>query len=223
MGAAMKILLADDHALFREGMRHVMRQLDGQLDEDTEILDACTFPEALEVAEKNPDIGLALLDLKMPGSDGVSAIKLFHSRHPGIVIVVLSGADQREDIMGAMHGGAMGFISKASSSKEMAQALRVVLDGGTYLPTQLLQQSGADDRHSWRVDRSGLTARQAEMLRYLGMGWTNKSIADATGLSQGTVKVHVAALFNVLRVNNRLDAVLAGRRLGLLEDGQKET
>lgn len=223
MGAAMKILLADDHALFREGMRHVMRQLDGQLDEDTEILDACTFQEALEVAEKNPDIGLALLDLKMPGSDGVSAIKLFHSRHPGIVIVVLSGADQREDIMGAMHSGAMGFISKASSSKEMAQALRVVLDGGTYLPTQLLQQSGADDRHGWRVDRSGLTARQAEMLRYLDLGWTNKSIADATGLSQGTVKVHVAALFNVLRVNNRLDAVLAGRRLGLLEGGQKET
>lgn len=214
----MKILLADDHALFREGMRHVMRQLDGQLDEDTEILDACTFPEALDVAEKNPDIGLVLLDLKMPGSDGVSAIKLFHARHPDIMIVVLSGADQREDIMGAMHNGALGFISKASNSKEMAQALRVVLNGGTYLPTQLLRQTGANDGLGWRTDRFGLTVRQTEMLRYLGQGWTNKSIAEATGLSQGTVKVHVSALFNTLRVNNRLDAVLAGRRLGLLED-----
>lgn len=219
----MKILLADDHALFREGMRHVMRQLDGQLDEDAEILDACSFKEALDVAEKNSDISLALLDLKMPGSDGVSAIKLFHLRHPDIMIVVLSGADQREDIMGAMNSGAMGFISKASSSKEMAQALRIVLDGGTYLPPQLLRQAATDDGRSWRTDRFGLTARQTEILRYLGMGWSNKSIADATGLTQGTVKVHASALYNILRVNNRLDAVLAGRRLGLLEDEEKET
>ncbi|MBI4938736.1 MAG: response regulator transcription factor [Nitrosomonadales bacterium] len=214
----MKILLADDHALFREGMHHVMRQLGDQLDGEAEILDACTFQEALNIADKNPDLNLALLDLKMPGSDGASAIRLFHLRHPDITIVVLSGADQREDIMGAMNSGAMGFISKTSSSKEMVQALRMVLDGGTYLPPQLLQQTATDDGRSWRVNKFGMTARQMEVLQYLGQGWTNKSIAEATGLSQGTVKVHVAAVFNILRVNNRLDAVRAGQRLGLLQN-----
>lgn len=216
----MKILLADDHALFREGMHHVMRQLDSQLDWQSEILDACTFPEALSIAEKTPGISLALLDLKMPGSDGMSAIRLFHSRYPGITIVVLSGADQREDIMGAINCGAMGFISKSSSSKEMVQALRMVLDGGTYLPPQLLRQAGANDGRSWRTGQFGMTARQMEVLQYLGQGWSNKSIAEATGLSQGTVKVHVAAVFHILRVNNRMDAVRAGLRLGLLADGE---
>ncbi|MBI5658182.1 MAG: response regulator transcription factor [Nitrosomonadales bacterium] len=218
----MKILLADDHALFREGMHHVMHQLDedGDLGEQVEILDACNFPEALAIAEKNPDICLALLDLMMPGSEGgVPAIRYFHSRHPDIVIVVLSGANQREEIMGAMNGGAMGFISKSSSSKEMVQALRVILDGGTYLPPQLLQQAtnAGDGRTAWRNNKFGLTGRQLEVLQYIGRGLTNKSIAEVIGLSQGTVKIHVSAVFHILQVNNRIDAVRAGRRLGLLE------
>ncbi len=218
----MKILLADDHALFREGMHHVMHQLESHLGEQIEIQDAGNFLEALEVAEKNPDICLALLDLKMPGSDGASTIKLFHSRHPDIILVVLSGTDHREDILGAMNSGATGFISKSSNSKEMLQALRMVLDGGTYLPPQLLKQEKGDNKN-WRATKFGLTARQIEVLRYLGQGWSNKSIAEATGLSEGTVKVHVAAVFNALRVNNRVDAARAGRRLGLLEDEDKNS
>ena len=217
----MKILLADDHALFREGMHYVIQKLAQQLDAKAVILDAGNFSEALDVAEKNPDLSLALLDLKMPGSDGVSAIKLFHSRHPDIPILVVSGADQREDIIGVMNSGAMGFISKSSSSKDMVQALRMVLDGGTYLPPQLLQQAvaGADagNGRSSRTNRFGLTARQMEVLQYLGQGWSNKSISEATGLAEGTVKIHVAAVFHALRVNNRVEAAHAGRRLGLIE------
>lgn len=218
----MKILLADDHALFREGMHHVMHQLESHLGEPIEILDAGTFHEALEAADKNPDTCVALLDLKMPGSDGASAIKLFHSCHPDIMLIVLSGTDQHEDILGAMNSGAVGFISKSSSSKEMLQALRMVMDGGTYLPPQLLKQDKGDGR-SWRTSKFGLTTRQIEVLKYLGQGWSNKSIAEATGLSEGTVKVHVAAVFNALRVNNRVDAARAGRRLGLLEDDDKNS
>lgn len=213
----MKILLADDHALFREGMHHVMHQLESHLGEQIEIQDAGNFQEALEIAKNTPDMCLALLDLKMPGSDGAPTIKLFHSRHPNIILVVLSGTDQREDILGAMNSGATGFISKSSNSKEMLQALRLVLDGGTYLPPQLLTQEKGESKY-WRTSKFGLTARQIEILRYLGQGWSNKSIAETTGLSEGTVKVHVAAVFNALRVNNRVDAVRAGIRLGLLED-----
>lgn len=218
----MKILLADDHALFREGMHHVMRQLESHLGEQIEIQDAGNFQEALEIAKNTPDMCLALLDLKMPGSDGAPTIKLFHSRHPDIILVVLSGTDHREDILGAMNSGATGFISKSSNSKEMLQALRLVLDGGTYLPPQLLTQDKGESKY-WRTSKFGLTARQIEVLRYLGQGWSNKSIAETTGLSEGTVKVHVAAVFNALRVNNRVDAVRAGIRLGLLEDKDKNS
>ena len=216
----MKILLADDHALFREGMHHVLRQLDGQID----ILDAGSFHEALDLARNNPDLDLALLDLKMPGSDGAASVKRFHAHHPDVLIVVISGADQRDDIVGVMNSGASGFISKASNSKEMIRALCMVLEGGTYLPPQLLQQAvasldnGRRDGRNWRTNKLGLTPRQLEMLQYLDKGLPNKDIAEASGLAEGTVKVHVAALFQALRVNNRVEAVQTGRSLGLLAD-----
>lgn len=213
-GGDVKILLADDHALFRDGMHYVLCQLDGQVD----ILDAGDFSEALGMAESNPDIHLALLDLNMPGSEGVPSVSLFHARHPDIPVVVVSGADQRDDMMGAVNNGAMGFISKSSSGKDMLQALRKVLDGGTYLPPQLLQQAvvGKKDGRSWRTNKYGLTERQMEVLKHLAQNLSNKDIAIATGLAEGTVKLHVAAVFNALRVNNRIEAALAGRRLGLI-------
>lgn len=212
----MKILLADDHALFREGMHHVLQHLGNQID----ILDASNFPEALRRAENNPDFDLALLDLKMPGSDGAASVKQFHDRHPNIPIAVVSGADQPDDIVGVMDSGAMGFISKASNSKEMLQALHIILDGGVYLPPQLLQQAvdSLNEGRTSRKNKSGITPRQLEMLQHLSKGLPNKDIAEAIGLAEGTVKVHVAALFQALRVNSRIAAVQEGRRLGLLAD-----
>lgn len=212
----MKILLADDHALFREGMHHVLQHLGGQID----ILDASNFSEALSLAENNPDLDLALLDLKMPGSDDTASVRRFHKRHPDIPIVVVSGTDQRDDIVDVMDSGAMGFISKASNSKEMLQALHIILGGGVYLPPQLLQQavSSLDGGRALRSGKSGVTPRQLEMLQHISRGLPNKDIAEAVGLAEGTVKVHVAALFQALRVNSRVAAVQEGRRLGLLAD-----
>ena len=218
----MRILLADDHALFREGMHHVLRQLD----DEASIMDAASFSEALSIAGKTSDLDLALLDLKMPGSDGAASVKLFHTRYPNISIVVVSGADQRDDIVSVMNSGAMGFISKASNSKEMLQALRMVLDGGTYLPPQLLQQAAASldenrrDGRSWRTNKFGLTPRQMEVLQHVSQGLTNKQISETTGLAEGTIKIHVAAAFQALRVNNRLEAVQEARRLGLLANAE---
>lgn len=216
----MKILLVDDHALFREGMRHIVSQLGEQVD----ILDAGNFSDALNIAENNPDLDLVLLDLKMPGSEGVASVNLFHTRYPGVPVVVISGTDRRGDIESVMQSGAVGFVSKASNSKDMLQALRTVLGGGIYLPPQLLQQalSGVEeirrDGRSWRVNKSGLTARQIEVLQHLVRGLSNKDIALAVGLAEGTVKVHVAAIFQALRVNNRNEAAHAARDLGLVTE-----
>lgn len=211
----MKILLADDHALFRDGMCYVLRKLDEQV----EIVDAGNFPDALDVASAHPDLDLALLDLNMPGSEGAASVKLFHARFPDVPVVVVSGSNQRDDIEKVMNYGAMGFISKMSSGQDMVQALRLVLDGGIYLPPQLLQHvlnQVREDKRSWRTNEFGLTVRQMEVLQQLATGLSNKDIGEAIGLAEGTVKIHVAAIFQTLGVNKRVDAVHAARRLGLL-------
>lgn len=215
----LTILLADDHALFRDGMRYVLQQLA----DEVEILDAASFPEADKIASSRPGIGLALLDLNMPGSDGALSVRAFHVKYPAIPLVVVSGSERREDMERVMEYGAMGFISKMTSGKVMVGALRMVLDGGIYLPPQLLQQAvenlepgnGADKR-SRRTNDYGLTPRQVEVLQHLARGLSNKEISLDMNLAEGTVKIHVAAIFQTLHVNNRMDAVLAAQRLGLL-------
>ena len=128
----MKILLVDDSILFRDGMRYVLRKLDVQVD----ILEAGNFPDALKEAKDNSDIDLVLLDLNMPGSEGVESVRLFNMHHPNIPVVVISGTDKIDDINGVMRVGAKSFISKMTSGSDMAQVLQLVLAGGAFLPTQ---------------------------------------------------------------------------------------
>jgi DNA-binding NarL/FixJ family response regulator len=213
----MKILLVDDHALFRDGMHYVLRKLDEQV----EILDAGNFPDALNAARDNPDLDLVLLDLHLPGSEGAPSVKLFHTSYPNVPVVVVSGTDQRDDIERVMNSGAMGFVSKMSSGQDMLHALRLVLDGGVYLPPQLLQHAliqVREDKRSWRTNEFGLTVRQMEVLQQLASGLSNKDIGLSIGLAEGTVKIHVAAIFQALRVNKRMDAVQAAQRIGLLAE-----
>jgi DNA-binding NarL/FixJ family response regulator len=205
----MTILVADDHALFRDGMHYVLRQLA----DEVEILDASNFSDMLALADS----------LHMPGTNGPVAVRTFNLKHPQVPLVVVSGSEQRDDMERVMEYGAMGFISKMTSSKVMLAALRMVLDGGIYLPPQLLQQSvdhmeeqTASDKRSRRSNEFGLTARQIDVLQHLSQGLSNKETALKMGLAEGTVKIHVAAIFQALHVSNRMDAVRAAQRLGML-------
>jgi DNA-binding NarL/FixJ family response regulator len=214
----IKVLMVDDHALFRDGMRYVLQQLA----DEVEVIDSGYFQDGMKRAAENPDLDLALLDLHMPGSDGINSIYAFGKANPTIPIVVVSGSDRRDDIEKVMESGAMGFISKMSSSKAMLAALRMVLDGGVYIPPQLLQQAmlgidqGNGDRRTERVSKSGLTPRQMETLQLLAEGLSNKEVSERMYLAEGTVKIHTAGVYQVLRVNSRLEAVSAARRMGLL-------
>lgn len=219
----LQVLLADDHALFRDGMRYVLQQLSDQVD----IICAGDFAETLRQAEYNPALDLALLDLHMPGSEGVSAIRIFHSRFPAIPLVVVSGSDQRAEIEWAMEYGAMGFISKSTSGKAMVSTLRMILDGGIYFPPELNGASAApacdkpapqqEERNSiGSLNKFGLTPRQLETLQHLAEGLSNKEIAQKMNLAEGTIKVHVAAAYQVLQVNSRIDAVRKAQKLGLI-------
>lgn len=214
----IKVLMVDDHALFRDGMRYVLQQLA----EEVEIIDCGNFPDGMKQAAENPDLDLALIDLHMPGGNGVLSIQEFHASNPSIPLVVVSGSDQREDIERAMEYGAMGFISKMSSSKIMLSALRMVMDGGVYLPPQLLHaaveklEPTGVDRRTDRINKSGLTLRQMETLQLLAEGLSNKEISMRMNLAEGTVKIHTAAIYQALRVNSRMEAVSVARRLGFL-------
>lgn len=218
----IKVLLVDDHALFRDGMRYVLQQLA----DEVEILDTGNFNEALQLVQDNPDIDLALLDLNMPDSEGVPSLQHFHQRFPDIPLVVVSGSEQRDDIEDVMNLGAMGFISKMSASKVMLSALQMVLDGGVYVPPQLLQHAVAkldagqalSDKRSQRANKYGLTPRQSEVLQLMGAGLSNKDISRQLDLAEGTVKIHIAAIYQALHVGSRLDAVTSARRLGFIAD-----
>lgn len=219
----IKVLLVDDHALFRDGMRYVLQQLA----EEVEIFDCGSLGQGLQLAMANPDLDLALIDLMMPDSDGVSSLQLFHQRFPDIPLVVVSGSEQRDDIERVMNLGAMGFISKTSPSKTMLSALRMVLDGGVYVPPQLLHQALAklepgdvlNDKRSQRASRYGLTPRQLQVLQLLGDGKSNKEISTLLNLAEGTVKIHVAAIYQTLHVNSRIEAVETARRFGFIPTG----
>lgn len=220
----MKILLVDDHALFRDGMRYVLQQLP----EEVEIMEAGDFAEGLKLATQHPELDLALLDLNMPGSEGPISIRYFHQRYPHIPVVVVSGEEGRSYMEKVMNYGAVGFISKSSTAAVMLGALNLVLSGGVYIPPQMLRQHGVlpdekdephvADRRSLNTNDYGLTQRQMQVLAYLAQGLSNKQIAESINLAEGTVKIHVAAVYQALRVNNRMEAVRMAEKLGLIGD-----
>jgi DNA-binding NarL/FixJ family response regulator len=209
----MKTLLADDHPLMREGIRQVLAQLEPEL----EIIDAHDYPSLFSQTTEHPDLDLALVDLNMPGFVGMQGITLFRSRFPDIPLVVLSASESSHDIRSALEAGALGYIPKAASSAAMLAALRQVLAGDIYVPACLDDSQGGlhtivpDDFKA--LQNRGLTARQFEVARLLVQGFTNKSIGGMLAMSEGTVKVHIAAIFRAFNVSNRTEAVLEIQRL----------
>jgi len=209
----MKTLLADDHPLMREGVRQVLSRLDA----DVEIVDAHDYPSLFAQAAQHPDIDLALVDLNMPGLVGMQGVSQFRHFFPDIPLVMLSASQAPLDIRNALEAGALGYIPKAASSATMLTALRRVLDGDIFVPDCLHEPAVRTDVPNTpdiKHDVLGsLTARQREVAKLLGHGFANKVIAGMLGTSEGTVKVHVAAIFRTLGVTNRTEAVIVMQRL----------
>ena len=223
----MKILMVDDHALFRDGMRYVLQQLP----EEVEIMEAGNFLDGLKLAAQHPELDLALLDLNMPGSEGPVSIRYFHQHYPHIPVVVVSGEEGRGYMEKAMSYGAMGFVCKSSGAAVMLGALNLVMSGGIYIPAEMLRQHSAisdnliadneyeqesADRRRLNTNEHGLTQRQMEVLRHIAAGLSNRQIAEKVHLAEGTVKIHVAAVYQTLRVGNRMEAVRMAEKLGLI-------
>ena len=212
----MKILLADDHDLFRAGLGMVLSELGA----DTVLVQAASLTDAIRCAEAEPDLDLALLDLNMPAMNGAAGLQQFRAQFPEVPVVIVSGSDELSDVQQALGNGAAGFIHKSTAPTIMLSALRLVLAGGVYVPPHALRhepakaapRSAPGPGKSWD---NRLTARQTEVLRLLALGKPNKVIARELDLSEGTVKIHLSAIFRVLDVNNRTEAVLAAQQLSL--------
>jgi len=212
----MNVLLIDDHALFREGLKFLLRSLDAALHID----EAGDCAKALEHAAAR-SYDLVLLDLKMPGVAGLDALAALRDANPDAPLVVLSGEDNPGVVRAAIERGAMGFIPKSSTPEVLIQALRLVLARGVYLPPAVLD--AARDPEPVALQRGtaadivlpGLTPRQMDVLRCVIQGKSNKVIARELDVSEGTVKAHLSSVLRALDARNRTEAVYAAAKLGL--------
>mgnify|MGYP006313978901 FL=1 len=208
------MLVVDDHSLIREAVRHVVKALEN----DVTVLTASGCEEGLEIAQREPELELLVLDFNLRGLSGVAAIKAWRTRHPALPVVVLSSAEDRSTVLSAMAAGAAGFIPKSSSNEVMLSALRLVLAGGKYLPAEVLARGGGPalrPAEATSLERLGLSARQLEVLMRIAEGKPNKIICDVLGLAERTVKAHVTEVLRALGVSSRTQAALAAASLGL--------
>lgn len=214
----MKLVVADDHTLFRNGLVLLLKSQVA----DCEVLEADSLDAALVQTAATRDVQLALLDLDMPGMDGVEGIRRFLSRYPGVPVVVLTGAEAPQQIQQVLGAGASGFIPKSSTPAVMLSAIRLVLAGGTYIPPQMLSavpsMTPVAPSHTGGRERASsmLTERQMQVLRLMAQGKPNKLICRELDIEAGTVKAHIASIFRVLDVVNRTEAVVQAKELGLL-------
>ena len=199
----MRILVADDHNLVRDGLKPFLYELYA----DAEILDAANFDEALVAAKATEGLGLVLLDLKMPGMNGLQGVELMRRARPGVPVVILSGHVEREEVLAAVRAGASGYIPKTISGSALINALRLVLAGESYLPPSILLESGSPERKTPASPLSTLSVREREILGYLIEGQTNKEIARRLDLQEITIKIHLRNVYRKIGAVNRAQAV----------------
>jgi DNA-binding NarL/FixJ family response regulator len=222
-GAAMKVLIADDHRLIIEGVKIKL----AELDPNVEAVVAMNLEELdRAVAAHADELDLALVDIAMPGTQGYQHVARLRTQAPALPVIVLSGSEDVDLMRSLIDLGVLGFIPKAYSPEVMLSAIRLVLAGGIYIPPLLLANAQAQ---GWQPDtpaapahdanrsidglRNLLTERQIDVMRLLSQGKPNKLIARDLGISEGTVKIHLAAIFRALNVRNRVEAVVASRKL----------
>lgn len=209
-----RILIADDHPLFREAITNVIESGFP----DTETLETEDLETALALAQEHDDLDLVLLDLNMPGMNGLNGLISLRNEAPTVPVVIVSAEDDKQIVLQAITCGAVGFISKSSPRNQMTEALQQILDGNVYLPSDIIRQSGQEGRRSRRSQDnpqiapellSSLTRRQLLVLERMAKGESNKQIAYNLHIAETTVKAHVSAILRKLGVHNRVQAILS--------------
>jgi len=226
----MKLLLADDHNLFRDALVEYIIRADPQ----AEIAVAKDYHEAIEIMDKDPAQDLVLLDLTMPGMNGMKSFSDFRTKYPDVPLSLMSGTAEPEHVNEAIELGAVGYFPKTLSGKALVSAIQLVLNGERFIPidnvthavvssyksdpgiSPLGQMAGQMKQDNIPNHDINLTPKEAEVLTHLAKGATNKHIADELNVQVVTVKLHVRGICRKLEVANRTQAALKAKELGLV-------
>jgi DNA-binding NarL/FixJ family response regulator len=225
---SLKILIADDHSLVRDGLRIALTGLPVP----PEIVEAADANEVRRAMADHPAIDLVILDLHMPGANELELLKSLCNAHPDIPVVVLSATENRHTMQRAIEHGAAGFIPKSCANSVLLSALQLVLSGAVYIPSEIFAHAANDETDAIRgsdddgtgewsktITRDAFTGRQIDVLKLLASGHSNKVIARELCVSEHTVKIHLSAIFRILGVSNRTEAAIACRERGLFTSG----
>lgn len=207
MDSTYNIIIADDHPLFRNALfQSIHMAVSGANLHEADSLDAL-----LALIKKVDEPDLVLLDLKMPGSNGMSGLIHLRSEYPDLPIVVISASEESSVVSQVKSHGAFGFIPKSSDMRELNNALNQVLNGDPFFPEGLIQNSEACNELSQKL--AALTPQQYKVLGMLSDGLLNKQIAYELNVSEATIKAHMTAIFRKLEVKNRTQAVILLQQL----------
>lgn len=216
MSSKFWILVADDHALVRGGLAQLVKLVENNV----EVIETNDYKQTLELLSQDQVVDLLLLDLLMPGMNGVEGISNICKKWPEIPVIVVSAKEDIGTIRSALAAGAMGYIPKTSSPEVMMSAIKLVISGGVYIPPHVLgagtlsedrlqeQNIAVSPEENFKVGYDMLTERQLEVLDLMAFGKSNKEIANDLGLTTGTVKMHSSRIFKTLNVQNRTEAVM---------------
>lgn len=220
--SCLKVLIADDHGLYRTGLGLLLKDEIGA----SEVVEVGSFDEALDRLARNMDVRLALFDLSMPGAGGPESLRVVKETYPNLQVAIVSGSEDRHNVLNSLAMGLNGYIPKSLPESEIADALKIIINGGVYVPRFMIatasqtRASHAADRdnelprpEARSLDVGSLTPRQRDVLRCIQKGLANKEIARELDIAEGTVKIHLAALFNHFGVRNRTELVLRAQNL----------
>lgn len=218
IGPTAGFIVADDHALVRQGVRLVLEAEFA----DSHVIEAADLDSALTAIVQYPE-ALLLIDLDMPGMDGAESLRALRQDFPPLRMAVLSGNADRTMIADALNAGVNGYILKASPPEELLHAVSTIWSGRVYLAGALSQFSDravsagpcGPRAYEPKQEPPPLTPRQREVIASLMKGHSNKQIARDLHIGEGTVKIHIAAIFRALGAQNRTEAVMTASRLGL--------
>lgn len=210
----MKVLIADDHALFRDGLSLQLEQLAPQ----TIVFQAGNFSQAIKIIEDEAKLDLILVDLDMPDMQWEEGLRNLQMVAGDTRIVVISASEDLRSIRRVIESGISGYIPKRADTKILTGALKLILDGGTYFPPVVFDGTVPSMKAAVTQVAKGksLTNRQNEVLGYVAEGLSNKQIAYEMGVSEATVKLHVNALLRSVGATNRTQAVIKAQKMGLI-------
>ena len=212
----MKALIADDHSLIRDGIKLILKRLL----ESVDILEAENFDDAHKIVETNSDLDLITLDLFMPGMAGPQSVSIIRHSAPVVPIIVLSMSEDPGHMRDVLKLGANGYIPKTSPNSILSNAIRLVLDGGIYVPPEMLNDVPDAGKNEKTIEvnkqKPALTERQLEILNLVAQGKTNKEIARILDIADTTVKSHTTTIFRQLGADNRTQAVHHALQLNLI-------